>query len=203
MRPMRPAKMRGRSGGPSGPPDGVRLDGRSGYSSPDGQSSHAPAKDRSLHDHYLWLMKRAERAHDARSLLRLSLDAEHDYILRLGRMDSAAKYRRRGDETDEQAGDRLVRDWEGWTADEAAPHFLVAPQLLSDARLWVCRARATRGRDPHSGCPIELDGRDSIIVAMRKAGKSWRVIETQTGIPRSTAQRRWAEINGSRVSRDT
>jgi hypothetical protein len=89
-------------------------------------------------------------------------------------------------ETADERDERIVAEGEGWAPDDVAGAMGCRPFDVRHARL-------VRKRDPETG--RELPEGDPFLVAaeLRAHGRSTRVIERLTGIPRSTLRYRLGE----------
>lgn len=126
----------------------------------------------------------AQRLADARTFEQVEQIAReaHDALL------AATKrpFGHRSYETVEERDERILADGEGWAAEDVADAMRCRAGAVRSARL-------ARGRDPETGYSLP-DG-DPFLVALelRAQGRSTRVIESLTGIPRSTLRYRLGE----------
>ena len=136
----------------------------------------APSKHLSLHAHYEWRMKKAQRERNVTDLLVLAAQAQREYaeLMEPGNV--------RRDATDADAIERLLSDLRGCSAEEAAAWMAAPGQDQGSARLWVKRHRILNGCDPETGEMRDHPERLAKAVAMVKAGATLGTIAERLGI---------------------
>ena len=139
----------------------------------------APSKQFSLYAHYLWRMRRAEKAQDVGELLKLAGCATRDYETY---MHTRPSYH----EKHEAAVTELLRDCRGQSAVEAS-------WWLGTPVKWVRRQRVISGYDPENGEPRpRVDETTARIFALHEAGVSIRTIADEVHLSKSEVHRRLA-----------